>query len=96
MGVWALAQEEKGDAYMFFQISVDKEGVVSGAYKNVLSGEQAPISGPRLTRRHSASPGRLAATTLLSRPDTKPYPRRRQLPCPNSAPTRRRPGYWCG
>jgi hypothetical protein len=45
MGVWALAQEEKGDAYMFFQISVDKEGVVSGAYKNVLSGEQSPISG---------------------------------------------------
>jgi hypothetical protein len=36
---------EKGDAYMFFQISVDKEGVVSGAYKNVLSGEQSPISG---------------------------------------------------
>jgi hypothetical protein len=45
MGVWALAQEEKGDAYMFLQISVDKEGVLSGAYKNVLSGEQAPISG---------------------------------------------------
>ena len=45
MGVWALAQEEKGDAYMFFQISIDKEGVVTGAYQNVLSGEKAPISG---------------------------------------------------
>jgi hypothetical protein len=45
MGVWALAQEEKGDAYMFFQISIDKNGVVSGAYQNVLSGEKAPISG---------------------------------------------------
>jgi hypothetical protein len=45
LGVWALAQEEKGDAYMFFQISINKEGVVSGAYQNVLSGERAPISG---------------------------------------------------
>ena len=25
LGVWALAQEEKGDAYMFFQISIDKK-----------------------------------------------------------------------
>jgi len=45
MGVWALAQEEKGDACMFFQISIDKNGVVTGAYQNVLSGEKAPISG---------------------------------------------------
>jgi hypothetical protein len=45
LGVWALAQEEKGDAYMFFQLSINKEGVVSGAYQNVLSGEKSPISG---------------------------------------------------
>jgi hypothetical protein len=45
LGVWALAQEEKGDAYMFFQLSIDKDGVVSGAYQNVLSGEKSPISG---------------------------------------------------
>jgi len=45
LGVWAFVQEEKGDAYMFFQISIDKNGVVSGAYKNLLSGEVSPISG---------------------------------------------------
>ena len=45
LGVWALAQEEKGDAYMFFQLSIDKNGVVTGAYQNVLSGENSPISG---------------------------------------------------
>jgi len=45
LGVWALAQEEKGDAYMFFQLSIDKNGVVTGAYQNVLSGESSPISG---------------------------------------------------
>jgi hypothetical protein len=45
LGVWALAQEEKGDAYMFFQLSIDKNGVLSGAYQNVLSGEKSPISG---------------------------------------------------
>jgi hypothetical protein len=45
LGVWALAQEEKRDAYMFFQLSINKDGVVSGAYQNVLSGEKSPISG---------------------------------------------------
>ena len=45
LGVWALTQEEKGDAYMFFQLSIDKDGVVSGAYQNALSGEKSPISG---------------------------------------------------
>jgi hypothetical protein len=37
LGVWAMVQEEKSDAYMFFQISIDKNGVVTGAYKNLLS-----------------------------------------------------------
>ena len=45
LGVWAMVQEEKGDAYMFFQISIDKDGVVTGAFKNLLSGEASPISG---------------------------------------------------
>ena len=45
LGVWAFVQEEKGDAYMFFQISIDKNGVVTGAYKNLLSGDTSPISG---------------------------------------------------
>src|SRR5271157_3969289 len=45
LGVWAMVQEEKGDAYMFFQISIDKDGVVTGAFKNLLSGEVSPISG---------------------------------------------------
>jgi len=30
---------------MFFQISIDKDGVVTGAFKNLLSGETSPISG---------------------------------------------------
>jgi hypothetical protein len=45
LGVWAMVQEETGDAYMFFQISIDKNGVATGAYKNLLSGEVSPISG---------------------------------------------------
>ncbi|MBV8484620.1 MAG: hypothetical protein JO077_17370 [Verrucomicrobia bacterium] len=45
LGVWAFVQEKQGDAYMFFQISIDKNGVVSGAYKNLLGGETSPISG---------------------------------------------------
>ena len=45
LGVWALAQEEKGDAVMFFQISVNRDGLISGGYQNVMTGENKPIAG---------------------------------------------------
>ncbi|HET6408537.1 MAG TPA: hypothetical protein VFG14_11700 [Chthoniobacteraceae bacterium] len=45
LGVWALAQEEQGDAVMFFQLSVNQEGIISGGYSNVMSGEELPIAG---------------------------------------------------
>jgi hypothetical protein len=45
LGVWALCQEEKGNADMFVQLSVDKAGQISGAYTNVLTGEKEPVSG---------------------------------------------------
>jgi hypothetical protein len=45
MGVWALVQERQGDAVMFFQISVSKQGLIRGAYANVVSGEELPIVG---------------------------------------------------
>jgi len=32
-------------ALTFFQMSIDKNGAVSGAYKNLLSGEVSSISG---------------------------------------------------
>ena len=70
MGVWALAQEEKGDATMFFQISIDKDGVVSGAYQNVLSGEKSPISG-QVDKKRSEWPGKLVPTTRSSKPDCR-------------------------
>ncbi len=45
LGVWALTQEEKGDAVMFYQLAVNKQGEVSGAYSNVLTGETSPVTG---------------------------------------------------
>ncbi|MDB6150851.1 MAG: hypothetical protein JWQ44_2299 [Chthoniobacter sp.] len=53
LGVWALVQEEQGDAVMFFQLSVNKNGVISGAYVNVVSGEELPVVGQvdRTTQR---------------------------------------------
>jgi hypothetical protein len=45
MGVWALTQQEKGDATMFLQLNTDKEGLVSGAYKNILTGDEQPVLG---------------------------------------------------
>lgn len=45
LGVFALAQEEKGDPVMFFQISVNREGVLSGGYESTISDDQRPIAG---------------------------------------------------
>jgi hypothetical protein len=45
LGVFALVQEERGDPNMFFQISVNKEGVLTGGYQNTISGDQRPITG---------------------------------------------------
>ena len=45
LGVFALAQEEKGDPVMFFQISVNREGIISGGYESVLTGDQQAIAG---------------------------------------------------
>jgi hypothetical protein len=50
LGAWALTQEEQGDAVLFFQISVDRNGIVAGGYKNALTGEEQPILG-RVDRR---------------------------------------------
>jgi hypothetical protein len=45
LGVFALAQEEKGDPTMFLQISVNRAGVISGAYSSTITGDQRPIAG---------------------------------------------------
>jgi len=46
LGVWALVQENQDEnAVMFFQLSVDKAGLISGAYTNVVSGEVLAVSG---------------------------------------------------
>lgn len=45
VGVWALTQQEQGDATMFFQLSINREGIVAGAYKNILTGDEQPVVG---------------------------------------------------
>jgi hypothetical protein len=50
LGAWALTQQEQGDPVMFFQISINKDGIVAGGYKNALTGDEQPIVG-RLDRR---------------------------------------------
>ena len=40
-----MAQEEKGDPVMFFQISVSRAGLISGAYHSTISDDQRPIAG---------------------------------------------------
>lgn len=45
LGVWALTQQEEGDANMFLQLSVNRDGLVAGAYKNVMTGDEQPVVG---------------------------------------------------
>lgn len=45
LGVFALAQEKQGDPVMFFQLSVNKQGQVSGGYENALTDDRKPITG---------------------------------------------------
>jgi hypothetical protein len=79
MGVWALAEEEKGDAYMFFQISIDKNGVVTGAYQKVLSGESLRFLG-RIKKR-SEWPGKIDSNnTVIETGLQNPHSGCHQLP----------------
>jgi hypothetical protein len=44
-GVFALAQERSGDATMFFQLSANRRGEISGAFVNVVVGETKAVTG---------------------------------------------------
>jgi hypothetical protein len=45
LGVFALAQEEKGDPVMFFQLSINRDGIITGAFKNTIVNDIRPIAG---------------------------------------------------
>jgi hypothetical protein len=95
MGVWALAQEEKGDAYMFFQISIDQNGAVTGAYQNVLSGEKSPISG-QVDKKTQRVAWKIGSNNTSSKLDCKTSLRMSPAAFCTSAPTLRRLGCWFG
>ena len=45
LGVFALAQEERGDPVMFFQLSINPDGVINGAFQSTLTGDSRPGRG---------------------------------------------------
>jgi hypothetical protein len=45
LGVFALAPEETGDPIMFFQISINGEGTISGAFQSTITNDTRPIAG---------------------------------------------------
>ena len=45
LGVFALVQEENGAPNLFLQLSVNRNGLISGGYENTISGDQKPITG---------------------------------------------------
>src|SRR5271165_5414511 len=66
LGVWSLVQQEHGDATMFLQLSVNKQGAICGAYDNILTGEKAPVSGrvDRATQRVAFRFGNIQNTVI--------------------------------
>jgi hypothetical protein len=65
LGVFALAEEEKGDPTMFFQISVDRAGVINGAYSNTITATSGQ-SPDRWTKGASVLAGALETTPQRS------------------------------
>jgi len=45
LGVWALVQENMGDAIMFYQLAATRDGLITGSYSNVLTGDSSPVTG---------------------------------------------------
>jgi hypothetical protein len=45
LGVFALAQEDRGDPVMFFQISINQEGIISGAFQTIITNDTRPVAG---------------------------------------------------
>ena len=45
LGVFALVQEERGDPVMFFQLSMNREGTISGAFQSTLTNDSHPVAG---------------------------------------------------
>jgi hypothetical protein len=45
LGVFALLHQEKGAPVIFFQLSVDKDGVIAGTYYNQISGVSKSVQG---------------------------------------------------
>ena len=45
LGVFALAQEERGDPVMFFQLSINQQGSISGAFQSTITNDTRPVAG---------------------------------------------------
>ena len=45
LGVFALAQEKEGQPILLFQISVNREGIISGAYSSTITDDVRQIAG---------------------------------------------------
>jgi hypothetical protein len=45
LGVFALAQEERGDPVMFFQLSINPDGIITGAFQSTITNDIHPVAG---------------------------------------------------
>jgi hypothetical protein len=45
LGVFALAQEDRGDPVMFFQLSINRQGIISGAFQSTITNDTRPVAG---------------------------------------------------
>jgi hypothetical protein len=45
LGVWALTAEETGNAVIFYQLAATRDGLITGTYSNILTGDSGPLIG---------------------------------------------------
>jgi hypothetical protein len=45
LGVFALAQEDRGDPVMFLQLSINQQGIISGAFQSTITNDTRPVAG---------------------------------------------------
>ena len=45
LGVFGLADAEDGDAIMFLQLAVNKDGIIAGTYHNMVTDQSLPVQG---------------------------------------------------
>ena len=99
LGVFALTQDNQAtgvEPTLFLQLAISKEGVISGTFKNMATGQVQTLEGmadKKSQRSPGASRGSSGPSWRRGSPTSRRIPSRRSSTLPTA---RRSSGSWCG